>query len=68
MIDKQTASDWMDAFVAMWMGVNDDRRRYRDTIEDAIQRLDGGAPAWEVSSRLKTALDAHDPALNQGRR
>lgn len=60
-IDKRTASAWMDAFVDMWTSVSDDRRRYRDTIEDAIKRLDAGAPAWEVASRLRTALGGIDP-------
>lgn len=51
----------MDAFVGMWTSVSDDRRRFRDAIEDAIERLDAGAPAWEVASRLRSALDALDP-------
>jgi hypothetical protein len=32
--------------------------RYRTSIEDAVERLDGGAPGWDVASRLRSVLEA----------
>ena len=55
---KRVAEQWMRAFVGMWSDVEGRNRRYRDDIEDAVRRLDAGAPQWEVASRLRAALSA----------